>query len=135
MTIIHKISLLLLLALFLACDKDDVVPENPDLIGTWHLIEQYADPGDGSGDYEPIDSDFQVTFDEDGFFSANGEMCGMSSDTNGSATGTYDEENGALEVDDCAFVGIGITFEIKEGHLFIYYPCIEGCGQKFEKNK
>ena len=135
MAFIRKIGLLLLLPLFLACGKDDVAPENPDLIGTWQLIEQYLDPGDGSGDYEPIESDLTITFNADGSFSANGNMCGMSGMTDGSATGTYSEENGTLEIDDCAFAGFGVTYEIKEGFLFLYYPCIEGCGQKFEKDK
>jgi hypothetical protein len=132
MTILKKFSFLFLLPIFFACSDDDVVLD-PDLIGTWNLIEQYADPGDGSGDYEPIESDRTITFNEDGTFSSNGNMCGMSGDTTESASGSFSEENGTIDVDDCAFTGFGITYEIKDGYLFIYYPCFEGCGQKYEK--
>jgi hypothetical protein len=119
--------------LFLFACSGEEGAENSTLIGSWKLIEQYSDPGDGSGDYQAVDSEFTIMFADDGTFSANSNMCNMTSDTVGSASGTWDELSGSLEVDGCAFVGFGITYEIKKGFLFIYYPCIEGCGQKFEK--
>jgi hypothetical protein len=127
-----KLSLLFFLLLFFACTNDED-NENPELVGSWKLVEQYSDPGDGSGDYEPVDSEFTITFNEDGTFTANSNMCNMTADTVGSASGKWDDASGSLEVVGCAFAGFGITYEIKESYLFIYYPCIEGCGQKFEK--
>ncbi len=123
---------LLLLTSSFACSDDEFV-DNTSLIGTWELIEQYADPGDGSGDYEPIESDRTITFNEDSTFDSNGTMCSMTGETTASASGDFSEADGTLSPQGCSFSGFGITFELLDGYLYLYYPCIEGCGQKFEK--
>lgn len=132
MTILKKISLLLLLTISFACSDDDLV-EDPDLIGNWLLIEQYTDPGDGSGDFAAVESNRTLTFNEDGSFHANGDICAMSTATGTASTGVYSEVDGTMEVQDCAFIGFGITFTIADGHLIVNYPCIEACRQKYEK--
>jgi len=48
--------------LFVSCDNySDPVIETPELLGTWRLIEVLADPGNGSGTFNPVDSDITLT--------------------------------------------------------------------------
>ncbi|MFC4094414.1 hypothetical protein [Euzebyella saccharophila] len=128
----------------LSCsDNDDEInPENPGLIGTWLLVEQYTDPGDGSGEYQKVDSEKSIEFLEDGIFKSNGELCDLNSDAGANTSGAYvmndtiisqfSSENYLLP-DGCTTEDFKIFYHLEEGSLVLSYPCIEGCGQKYLK--
>ncbi|WP_299311398.1 lipocalin family protein [uncultured Aquimarina sp.] len=115
-----------------SCSSDDDTIVNPDLLGKWRLIEQLVDPGDGSGRFEPINSDLELEFFAAGVLQvSNGTLCSLNIDSEGSSTESYSIDENVINV-DCDNA-IGISFEIKEGSLFLYFACIEGCGQKYQK--
>ena len=69
------LSLVVLLAV--SCNSEDV-----ELVNKWQLIEMLADPGDGSGGFEPVTSNKVIEFWDDGTITSNGSICTMSSSTN-----------------------------------------------------
>ena len=56
---------------FTSCDKDENATTN-SLEGTWKLTEILADPGDGSGTFNPISSNKKLIFDNNGNVTSNG---------------------------------------------------------------
>jgi hypothetical protein len=73
--------LLLTIGLLASCAKDEENPTNnpeTEITGTWKLVEVYLDPGDGSGDFEPVQSEKTVTFHGDGTVTSNGDLCTLS---------------------------------------------------------
>jgi len=141
-----KTILLLITILVFSCTPNEGQPkENGDLVGKWKLIEQFADPGDGSGDFQPIISDRIIEFFNDGTVIVNGELCFMESSTGGSSSGTYmitgsetadTTYDGEIIPERCSFDGVKVFFDLtSNGNLILWYLCIEGCGQKFEKIK
>ncbi|MHA7057227.1 hypothetical protein ACWGOQ_0008420 [Aquimarina sp. M1] len=119
------------LSLF-SCDNDDADNSNPDIVGTWRLVAQLVDPGDGSGTFQPINSDLELEFMEAGILNvSNGTLCSLAIDTAGSSVESYsiDENTIAVACDN----PVTISFEISKGSLFLYYPCIEGCAQQYQK--
>ena len=125
------LALITILAFFSCNSNDDNQPV--ELVGTWLLIEQYSDPGDGSGDYTAVNSDKAITFLVDGTITSNGSFCSMNSDSDGDTAGTFNVLDNVINPNDCSSSDYTLPFEIKGNRLFIYYPCIEGCGQKFRK--
>ncbi len=121
-----------LLSLFSCNNNDDSGPL--ELVGTWRLIEQYSDPGDGSGDYVAVNSDKTITFTSSGTITSNGNLCSMDTNSDGETTGTFDASENGIFPDDCSPSVYRLGYEIKGNRLFVYYPCIEGCGQKFRKS-
>lgn len=124
------IFVLALFLTFTACTKP-----NLGTLGEWNLIEYYGDPGDGSGTFQAVDSDKTLLFYDDGTFEVkNGSLCDLGAES-GDMTGTYEEVTNIITV-DCP----GITnpfpysFEINaDNELLLYYPCIEPCVEKYEK--
>lgn len=76
----NSLILFMLLMIF-SCTTKEAKPDikNQDLIGKWKVIEQLADPGDGSGTFNPIESDRTIQFFSDGTITINGDLCYMSS--------------------------------------------------------
>ena len=136
-----KNPIFILLALLLInCTSDDAKPkiDNPELLGKWRVIEQLADPGDGSGTFQPISSNRTVEFFSNGTVTASGTLCFMGTENNsGSGTFVLDSESGLNEGEitpnDCNPDFYRISFEIESSNLILWYPCIEGCGEKFVK--
>lgn len=138
-----KNAILILLTLLLFnCKSDDGTPQrDTNLIGKWKLIEQLADPGDGSGTFEPIESDRIVAFFSNGTVTANGILCYMSSEVGDENSGTYESvettsfSDGEITPDNCDsnFFNPVVYYKIEGANLILWYQCIEGCGQKFEK--
>ena len=60
--------------LVVSCKNDDdnvqFQPSYTNPVSHWQLIEIYADPGDGSGDFNPVDSNKTITFYSDNFISS-----------------------------------------------------------------
>src|SRR5680860_381573 len=89
---IKKIGLVMLTILFFACsDSDDTITltENPELGGTWLLVEQYSDPGDGSGDFEKVGSKKTIQFLEGGKFKSMGKLCFLDTASGPETSGKY----------------------------------------------
>lgn len=132
------------LALLASCsDRDDLSSAPiPELVGVWRLVEQYADPGDGSGDFRKVDSDKTIEFFDDGIFSSNGNLCGLDITSGDLVYGTYVIKdslnsfsvNNYLTPEDCNILQDYKVFVHMEGQsLILSYPCIEGCAQKYRK--
>jgi len=113
-------------------DKGTSVNTNPDLLGTWKLVEQLVDPGDGSGTFQPVISDLQLEFLVEGVLKVtNGSLCSLALDSNDNSTESYSIDENRITA-SCE-IPININFEIKEGKLLLHFGCIEGCSQKYEK--
>jgi len=128
------VCIIFLIITFLSCSNNsDEQINNPELLGTWELQETMSDPGDGSGVFVPRDSDKTVEFKSNGTVITNLTFCNMfSSDKNG-ATGNFSQETLYITPEDCEFDNYKIYVEIKNTYLYLYYPCIEGCGEKYKK--
>lgn len=137
-------ALLLVLLFLFNCTSDDNSPKGDvELFGKWKLIEQYTDPGDGSGDFSSISSNRTVEFFSNGTIVANGILCYMSSEVGENNSGTFKlissnetdtNHDGEILPNDCEFSETKIYFDINSNNkLVLWYQCIEGCGQKFEK--
>ena len=108
--------------LFTSCEDD---LDTTTVIGKWKLIETLSDPGDGSGEYEKVDTEQILTFLSDSTVTYTGELCNSSDEAK---SGIITENR--LYPNDCSF---SYGMEIKNDHLYLFPPCIEPCGLKFEK--
>ncbi len=130
-TILSFLPLLLLFVV--ACEKDDISGPT-ELVGTWRLVEILADPGDGSGTFQPVDSDRRISFLADETFTATGNVCNINSEAENNTTGRYFPGDNRLEPEDCLTIGgTPITYERVDRELIINYPCIEPCQHKYRK--
>lgn len=127
------ISLLTAIAVLYACNQDDDSGSDTNLVGTWKLIENLADPGDGSGTFNPVNSNKTITFNSDGTFTSNGYICDLSIESDQSTSGTYLASNATFRSDDCFDPDYEYHFEQSGVILFITYPCIEACQAKYQK--
>ena len=128
--------------ILIACKSDDGDPviDSNELIGKWKLIEEYTDPGDGSGDFTPVTSNRTFDFFNDGTVITNGDMCVKSESTGSNKSGTWSETgtnetfyDGEIIPEGCAISETKLFYGIQGGNLIIWYQCIESCAQKFEK--
>ncbi len=110
------------------CDED----EAPELVNSWHLIEVLADPGDGSGQFEPVDSDKTIEFFADGTLMSNGFLCQMNPSTEVGSTATYSSAEMAITPDNCGVSAFVITYVMEGENLILNYPCFEACREKYE---
>lgn len=128
--------LLLTIGLLTSCSKDEENPTNTtstELTGKWKLIEVYLDPGDGSGTFEPVESEKRIIFHEDGTITSNGDLCRMSNEADNPTSGTYSLSDSTFTSADCDNPDYSYEFEQSDDILIITYPCIEPCQMKFEK--
>lgn len=124
-----QILLLLVVSLMFSCSNDEDNLET-ELIGKWKLIEVLADPGDGSGTFEPVRSNKIIEFKSDGTLTTNNSLCDPYSDEMISS-GTY--ENNTITT-GCQNPNIAtISFELKNQYLILNFISNEGYSQKFEK--
>lgn len=127
-------SLALIIFLFSCNTDDDNNSSDTELIGTWKLTENYADPGDGSGDFEIVDSDKTIEFFTDGSITSNGSLCNMSIEATTPSSGTYTNTESVIYSTDCDFIlDFNVSFSLNDAILTISYPCIEPCISKYEK--
>lgn len=128
----------------LSCASDDEKPlDDNTLTGKWQLIEQLSDPGDGSGTFQPITSDRTIEFFSDGTIIINGILCFMSSEVGDKESGMFflttdtntdNQFDGEIIPNTCSSRSAKVFFNLPvNGNLILWYQCIEGCGQKFEK--
>lgn len=126
----------MLALVFTACDN--INPESSEeLLGTWQLTEVLADPGDGSGRYQPVTSDRTLEFFANGTYRSNENICPTGISTATTSQGTVNLTDSTLTVEGCRFndADMKLGFEVDEGTLYLLLPCIEPCGQKYVKAK
>lgn len=95
----------------------------------YYLIEVLLDPGDGSGIFEPVESEKFIELHQDGTVTSNGEICGFGVESNSATAGTFAFDTNTISTPYC----IDLSFELVENELIIDYPCIEPCRAKFLK--
>ncbi len=123
------LGLVLLMSALNSCSNSAAV-EN-ELTGSWKLVETLADPGDGSGTYQPVESEKTITFNSDGTVRVlNGSFCPTGGESNPSGVGTYSIKDMMINPKDCES---RIQFEVKNANLILSFPCIEPCGEKSVK--
>jgi len=122
--------LLMLTGILISCSKKDNEDKNMTngLIGEWKLIELLADPGDGSGVFQPVNSNKIIEIYNTGVIISNGDLCTMSIDANVPSSGTYSMIDSTINAANCE-----LTFEVDGNDLIVYYPCIEPCVAKYER--
>lgn len=130
-----KNKLILLLSIFalLSCSDDQDDKLKNVLVSKWQLIEVLADPGDGSGTFQPVTSNKIIEFYSDGTFYSNGSICSISLDSNSNYTGTYSTQDMTLSSSQCQPQAFPISYEMTQNTLIIFYPCIEACAEKYSK--
>lgn len=107
---------------FSACKKE---VRDTDLIGKWKLTEYLADPGDGSGTWQPAPNSQFIEFVKDGTLIF-------------SPTGQYDSKRYNVTSDSTMiFSGDSYDYPMRynlSGNLLTLKPqCIEACGMKYIK--
>jgi hypothetical protein len=125
-----SIVVLIFLGFLLSCNKK-TDPISSSIVGTWKLIEVLADPGDGSGTFQPVNSTKTIIFDANGNVSSNGSMCDMSTGANTGSTGTYSDAQATFNSIECQ--NLTINYELNNTTLILIYPCIEPCKAKYIK--
>ncbi len=125
--------LFLIIGILSSCNKEDDIPTATCLTGEWKLVENYVDPGDGSGSFRPVESEKRITFHSDGTVTSNGTICDMSIDADSPTSGTYSLAESAISSPDCGYPDYNYEYEQSGNELIIKYPCIEGCGAKYRK--
>ena len=126
---------LALITILFSCKSDDENNSSEaELIGTWKLTENYADPGDGSGDFEAVDSEKIIEFFIDGSITSNGSLCSMSIQSEIPSSGTYSNTEFTISSPDCPNNSeMNIKFSLNNSALIISYPCFESCLSKYVK--
>lgn len=135
-----KYILLVLVIVSVSCFSDDSTPTLDDsALGKWQLIEQLLDPGDGSGTFQTVQSQRIIEFFSDGKVTVNGGLCFIHTEIDDSQSGLYEmfsdeatdiNHDGVITSELCG--NFKIYFDISaDGHLILWYPCIEACAQKF----
>ncbi|MEZ4855066.1 MAG: hypothetical protein R2812_01165 [Gelidibacter sp.] len=126
-----KMILYIAIAIFMVSCSNDDTPNGHEPVSKWKLTEILADPGDGSGTFNPVLSDKTVTFYSDGIIKSNGNLCEIGTDTTQGSTGTYTSDT--IVPDSCpSEASLGISYTIEASVLIIHYPCIEACAEKYE---
>lgn len=116
-------------------DDNDMQLKNTtdEVLGQWKLIEFYADPGDGSGDFQQIESEKRILFMTDGTVSSNANLCILFSEVGETSTGTFSEEDMSISISGCDISTSSVNYEMVGSQLIVSYFCIEGCLEKYEK--
>lgn len=118
--------LMLCMVVLVSCSKSDAnCADKGAVTGTWKLVETLADPGDGSGKWQPASASLTLTFHPDGAIGGDAfpqaRRYEVASNTNlrfTFADGTFINYNYALTETTLTLSGGG---------------CIEACGAKFIK--
>lgn len=114
-----------------ACNSSE---EELTTTSEWRLIEVLADPGDGSGTFQPVQSEKTITFHEDGTVSSNGSLCNMTTNVGNGYSGTFNEQDSTISVIGCDFAPpFPLSVESSGENLILNYPCIEPCREKYEQ--
>jgi hypothetical protein len=116
----------------ISCGKDEPISLN-NVVGEWQLIEQMIDPGNGTGVFTPVVSNKTIVFTENGTYLSNGSVCYPSIIASEASSGTYSDSGNILNTECAGIAPMPIAFSVEKGELYIFYPCYEGCTEKFER--
>jgi hypothetical protein len=107
-----------------ACKKNIQV-DNSSIVGKWKLSEYLADPGDGSGTWQPADPlhPGYLEFKKDGTLSI-------------SPNNIYNSDHYQLISDSTMIFIRGsenfpMRYHFSKTLLTLYPPCIEACGERY----
>ncbi|WP_299891971.1 hypothetical protein [uncultured Lacinutrix sp.] len=121
---------LITIGILFSCNNDDDSNSNTRLVGNWKLIEVLADPGGGSGTFQPIDSNKILEFNDNGIVTTNISLCDPYSDEIISS-GTYNDNT---IITNCQNPNIAtISYELENQYLILNFISNEGYSQKFKK--
>jgi hypothetical protein len=124
-----KYFLIITLFFFISCDNDKNA--DPELVSSWKLIENLADPGGGSGTFQTVESEKVINFYNDGTVSSNGSLCDMSINSDNPTSGTYSSSELTFSSSDCNNTEHEYSYEINGSFLIVNYPCFEPCRSKY----
>ena len=128
----QKISFLYLIIFCLSsCTSANEENSTINEIGSWKLIAVLADPGDGSGVFQPVLSDKTITFETNRTISCTGNLCDLSIGSSLNTSGTYSSNNATIQTTNCN--QLQLTYEIEGNTLIINYPFIETCKAKYSR--
>ena len=131
-----------LLVLSCSDDDDQQFLSGDSLPGKWLLVEAFFDPGDGSGEYEEVNSNRHLEFTDDmSIVTTNIPVCSLefNSETEEIYSGeiVYDYQGQPVDELNADFVIKSGDCEVLVTHeppyIIVYLNCIEGCGLKFRK--
>ncbi len=126
------VLLLLIVSTLLSCSKDcDNCGNDGNIQSRWILTEQLVDPGDGSGEFNPVDSDKVIEFLDNARIISNGSLCDMTITSDAYSSGRIIMPDNVIIPDDCDGTEFQYHFVVESDTLIIYYPCIEGCAHKY----
>lgn len=120
--------------LTISCNNDDDF-DTSTVIGTWEINARLADPGDGSGTFQPLQSGKTLAFSAIGsVIVSKGTLCGIANDEDGTQSGRFNTSTSLITVTCEGFPeDFSVGYELKDGNLMISYPCIEGCAERYQK--
>ncbi|WP_420387141.1 hypothetical protein [Roseivirga sp.] len=102
----------------------------------WELKEIYSDIGNGTGSFNPVDSDRSLTFLTDGTVISRGSMCTLDA----TSTEIHRGMVSSSQDDQLIFAGCqngdeerSLYFEIEGNELKVYFMCIEACVHKYKR--
>lgn len=132
----HLVIGILFLGIISSCQKDDDGSKGPDseLQGKYKLVEVLSDPGDGSGTFQPVESEKKIYFYSNNLITSNGDLCDISIEADVPSSGTYSLEDSTFSSANCVRPSLWPNRFIVEGsYVTLIYPCYEGCLAKYEK--
>ena len=124
-------SIFLTTLLFFSCEETEL----SGIEGTWQLVEVLADPGDGSGTFQPVASNEKLQFFSNGTFISSEDLCFSDSESEPSS-GVYELESGVLFINGCFLWGEAAHYNFsitEEDELIVAFPCIEPCANKYKR--
>ncbi len=139
-----KLAILITFLFIYGCAEDLDPCENPEfncsasVASHWELIEIYADPGNGGGSFNEVDSERTITFLTNDTFISNGSLCTMDRLSTEIVKGTvnYGDSEDQLLFNPCQEPNISISsvdFQINGDEMLVYFQCIEACIQKYKR--
>lgn len=115
-------------------ETDD--PQNSEysehtIFGEWKLIERLVDPGDGSGEYVPVQSEKKLIFFENGTVTSNGSLCLSGDLTDNGDQGEFSLGDSLIHPQSCPQTEV--RFIWNQELLEVEYVSIETIKEKFLK--
>jgi hypothetical protein len=125
--IMTRKSLILSLLIFfiVGCHKRNSQIEHTDLIGKWKLTESLADPGDGSGTWQPADPihPSYIEFNSDGTLAVT--------PYNMYAADRYKILSDSTMLFIRSTDSLQMRYEFSKSSFILHPRCYEACGQKY----